>query len=116
MKKLLAILSVVLFANQASADAEYLCNAWTGGFADKKPFILKKENTAIKFKDYLGFAVTATYAGNHNHALSIYHAKGKNFVTIYYFNDPETATRELDSTLIEVNPYDSIHAAKCYSK
>ena len=42
MKKLLLLLSVVLFANQASADVEYLCNAWSGTYSDEKPFILKK--------------------------------------------------------------------------
>ena len=49
MKKLLTILSVVLFANQASADEEFLCNAWSYDFTNGKPFILKKVTSGSNY-------------------------------------------------------------------
>tara|TARA_B100001057_G_scaffold208874_1_gene209550 strand:- start:582 stop:1070 length:489 start_codon:yes stop_codon:yes gene_type:complete len=52
MKKLIAILTVVLFANQASADqegTEYLCSAWEGDLTahQQRPFILTKSHVVF---------------------------------------------------------------------
>ena len=116
MKKLLAVLSVVLFADQASADVEYLCNAWSGTYSNEKPFILKKADKVITFKDYLGIPVTATYAGRYNPNYFVYLRKNEdNWIGVFYFNDHDTAVKELDATVIMVTPYGGKQiAAKCY--
>jgi len=118
MKKLIAILSVVLFANQASADVELVCNAWSGTYSDGRPFILKKENTVLKFKNYLGYPVTASFIGNYNKSFSIYQQSGllNDFSRIFYFNDPDTAEREGDPTLVMTSVFGTYNAAKCYRK
>ena len=116
MKKLIAILSVVLFANQASADAEYLCNAWSSPYSNKKPFILKKADKVITFENYFGIPQTATYAGLYDENYSVYIRKSDNsFITIFYFNDHDTAEERLDDTLVQGSALDIRHnAAKCY--
>ena len=92
MKKLLAILSVTFFANQASANEEFLCNAWSYDFTNGKPFILKKVTAGqqlLQFKDPYGDPVTAKFLGKHasNYSIYISNLDKNGHRRIYYFAD-----------------------------
>ena len=116
MIKVFLIIAVSIFATQASANVEYLCNAWSGTYSNGQPFILKKENTVLNFKNYLGHSVTATFIGNHSADYSIYQDNwgGKDDNRIYYFNDfSDPKVTEHDLTLIMTIPASFNFEAKC---
>ena len=93
MKKLLAILSVVLFANQASASEEFLCSAWEDSeYGTGKPFTLTKETSTLKslqFKNAYGEPVIAKYVGNFNDHYGMYlsDVDKYGYMHFYYFSD-----------------------------
>jgi hypothetical protein len=91
MNRILAALSIFLFANvtSASESAEFLCKAWIGFKSNGEPFILKKENTALKFKDAEGKPVRAYYEGKYTDDYFIY-LSGidiRGHKRVYYFHD-----------------------------
>jgi len=99
MKRILAVLSVVLSANAASASEELLCNAWEDSdYGTGKPFILTKETSTLKslqFKNAYGEPVIAKYVGNFNDHYGMYlsDVDKYGYMHFYYFSDTAALTK-----------------------